>query len=340
MTTDGVVSPGVAAIDGFLTTIVTNTLANTNPNSLARGQELGCIGTFAQSSGGALSPTGSTGLATRYQSDLFAEYPEDIEVYGMSFNTTVLDWGVQGEITYRPNMPLQLDTDALSITAFAASCAWENFGNVADLYYSLQTIRSVCGQWNQTFQGYVREQVFNLDLGTTATYTRSNSVVAALGADLGVLLTEIGYVNMPDADHYKQASPNVTGIPRLQNQCTSGSDLPLGGVFALDPRTAEQCRPTEESAGIVLFGQLQYNNAFGTALGIRPTIAYQRGIDGRSPSPAGGFVEDNESLGLSVEVEYQAEWRATLSYTMYDGDVLYNRNIDRDFAAASVSYAF
>lgn len=336
----GADSIGVASITAALNGIVANTLANTNPNSLARGQELGCINQFAQSTGGALTPTGTTGLATRYQSALFAEYPEDIEVYGMSFNTTVLDWGVQGEIAFRPNMPMQLDTDSLAITAFAASCAWENFGNVADVYYGLQTIKSVCGQWNQTFHGYVREQVFNLDIGTTATYTRSNAVISALGADLGVLLTEIGYVNMPDADHYKQDNPHVTSIPRLANQCTSGSDLPLGGVFALDPRPAEQCRPTEESSGIVLLGQLQYNNAFGTALGLRPTIAYRRGIDGRSPSPAGSFVEDNESLGISVEVEYQAEWRASLGYTMFDGDVLYNRNVDRDFVSASVSYAF
>ena len=37
------------------------------------------------------------------------EYPEDIELFGISFNTTLGDWSIQGEVTYRPDMPLQVD---------------------------------------------------------------------------------------------------------------------------------------------------------------------------------------------------------------------------------------
>ena len=329
----------VPVLSVALAGVVNNALAKPD-GSLAQGMELGCIGNFAQSTGGALLGTGTVSVATRYQAAIVAEYPEDIEVYGLSFNTTLGGWGVQGEVAYRPNMPLQLDGDAISIAALAGSCAWENFAAVADIYYGLQTMKTRCGDWNQIFHGYVREQVTNLDIGTTATFTRSNAVVSALGADLGVLLTEIGMVHVPDAGRYKEAAPHVSGIPRLANQCTSGSDLPLGGVFSLDPRTAEQCRPTETSSGIVLFGQLQYNNVFGTAIGLRPTLAYQRGIDGRSPSPAGSFVEDNYSLGLSLIAEYQGSWRASLGYTAYGGDALYNRNVDRDYASFSISYAF
>ena len=307
-------------------------------HTLGNGYAIGCLSVLAQTvgSGGALLPTGASTIATRYQIGLVAQYPEDIEVYGLSFNTTAFGWGVQGEIAYRDSMPLQLDTDALPIAAIAASCAWENFSNTGDLFYAGQTIASTCsnhGVNGTVFDGFVREEVYNIDIGTTATFTRSNPMVSALGADLGVFLTELGYVNVPNAEDY------WTGT-RLANQCTSGSDLPLGSVFALDPRTAAECRPTEESSGIVLFGYLQYNNVFGSAIGLRPTFAYQRGIDGRSPSPAGSFIEDNESLSLSVTAEYQAKWTASLGYTMYDGDVLYNRNVDRDYLSASVSYAF
>ena len=316
--------------------IITSSVADSLDDTIAQGIGIGCVGVLAQATGGALMPTGASTTATRYQIGLTAQYPEDIEVYGLSFNTTLLGWGVQGEIAYRDNMPLQLDTDALSIQAIAASCAWENFAAVANIYYGLQTLKSTCSNHSENgtvFDGFVREEVYNIDIGTTATFTRSNPVVSALRADLGVFLTELGYVNVPNAEDYK------TGA-RLANQCTSGSDLPLGAVFALDPRTADACRPTEESSGIVLFGYLQYNNVFGSAIGLRPTFAYQRGIDGRSPSPAGSFIEDNESLSLSVTAEYQAKWTASLGYTMYDGDVLYNRNIDRDYLSASVSYAF
>ena len=328
-------------------------------SSLAASAIVGCMATYAQATAGLLLPTGASSIVTRYQIGLTAQYPEDIEVYGLSFNTTAFGWGVQGEIAYRDSMPLQVDTDALSIQAIAASCAWENFNAAAAQYYALQTLESTCGDFNKVFDGFVREKVYNIDIGTTATFTRSNPVVSALGADLGVFLTELGYVNVPNAEDY--TVPNAQAVPafgassrvkRLSNLCSSGTDLPLGGVFALDPRgplannaqdhtkPTEMCRPTEESSGIVLFGYLQYNNVFGSAIGLRPTFAYQRGIDGRSPSPAGSFIEDNESLSLSVTAEYQAKWTASLGYTMYDGDVLYNRNVDRDYLSASVSYAF
>lgn len=45
------------------------------------------------------------------------EYPEDIKMYGFSFNTTTGDISLQGEIAFRPNMPLQVDTQDLTFLA-------------------------------------------------------------------------------------------------------------------------------------------------------------------------------------------------------------------------------
>lgn len=50
---------------------------------------------------------------------LFLDYPEDIKMFGMSFNTTVGDISVSGEVAYRPDMPLQLST--VDLTLFALS---------------------------------------------------------------------------------------------------------------------------------------------------------------------------------------------------------------------------
>jgi hypothetical protein len=49
----------------------------------------------------------------RYQ----VEYPEDIQLFGFSFNTTVGDISLQGEIAYRPDMPLQVDLQDLTFHA-------------------------------------------------------------------------------------------------------------------------------------------------------------------------------------------------------------------------------
>lgn len=46
------------------------------------------------------------------------EYPENIRLYGLSFNTTVGDFSIQGEVAYRPNLPLQVDLQDLAFSAF------------------------------------------------------------------------------------------------------------------------------------------------------------------------------------------------------------------------------
>ena len=46
-------------------------------------------------------------------SSYFIEYPEGIELYGLSFNTSVGDYAVAGEISYRPNQPVQENTTNL-----------------------------------------------------------------------------------------------------------------------------------------------------------------------------------------------------------------------------------
>jgi hypothetical protein len=48
---------------------------------------------------------------------LFLDFPEDIQMFGLSFNTTLGGWSLAGEYAYRPNVPAQL---LLSDVVFAA----------------------------------------------------------------------------------------------------------------------------------------------------------------------------------------------------------------------------
>ena len=314
------------------------------------------IGSAFAAAGGLYLPTGAITPALRYGGSIFLEYPDDIEVVGLSFATTVLGWGVQGEVAYREEMPLQHDTDMVTISAIAGSCAWENFTGVKGLLYGQQLTPTRCGDYD-LYQGYSLEEVVHWDIGTTATFTRSNPVVNFLGADIAILLTEFQTIHVPGAEDYAvdltankadsvsntvEVLTNVAtkGAPRLATKCTSGSDLPLGGVLSLDPRTVDECRPTVDSSGALLYFQLQYNNVFGTPYSLSPTLVYRTGLDGMSPSPAGGWIEDQSVTGLSITAKKQGGIEARLGYTMYDGDVLYNQMIDRDQVSLSVNYAF
>src|SRR5690606_12765744 len=56
----------------------------------------------------------------------FFEHPEDIRLYGVSFGTDIGGTSVAGEISYRPNMPLQINTSDTSRMALLASAGQDN----------------------------------------------------------------------------------------------------------------------------------------------------------------------------------------------------------------------
>lgn len=329
------------------------------PNTYGRSFELACYSFLSAEATGTMAGSGDTavlgtgemvvGLGWGY-SDLVAEYP-DIEAWGFSAATTLLGWGVQGEVTYRPDMPLQIDTDSLTISALVTNCgfdgyggyltsgAFESYAEYADTaVFNNQAHGVSCGDTG-LISGYHREDVINWDIGTTATFTRSNPFIAALGADLGILLTEFAGVYVDEIDDTNGRFDEGAGIVSA-NICTSGSDLALKSVFSLDPRGTSECRATRSSYGGVLLARLQYNNAFGSPLTISPTLVVQHGIDGRSPSPAGVWREGIGRAGLSVDIDYQGQWTTSIGYTDYYGDKTYSRNGDQDFVSLSVKRGF
>ena len=47
----------------------------------------------------------------------FTEYPEDINLWGVSFNSNIGTWALSGEVSYRPKAPLQYDDVELLFAA-------------------------------------------------------------------------------------------------------------------------------------------------------------------------------------------------------------------------------
>jgi hypothetical protein len=50
--------------------------------------------------------------------DVMLEYPKNIQMYGLSFNTTFGDTAAQGEVAYRPKQPLQVALVDLAFAGF------------------------------------------------------------------------------------------------------------------------------------------------------------------------------------------------------------------------------
>lgn len=58
---------------------------------------------------------------------VFVEYPENIQMYGVSFNTTLGDWAYSGEFAYRPKLPVQIHTVDLTLAAVSPAFPNDDF---------------------------------------------------------------------------------------------------------------------------------------------------------------------------------------------------------------------
>ncbi len=59
------------------------------------------------------------------------DYPKNIQLYGVSFNTTFGDYSIQGEVAYRPNLPVQVSVIDVAFAAaqpFLTRCHDETVG--------------------------------------------------------------------------------------------------------------------------------------------------------------------------------------------------------------------
>jgi hypothetical protein len=191
-------------------------------------------------------------------------------------------------------------------------------------------------------QGYFFNEMFTAQVGTTATFTPSEWWMEAIGADLGVFVTELGMVHVPNVeDTYINdlASPTLAGT-QYQNTGCQGSDLPLGGFLGLSAAPSRSCRPTSTSAGYVLLGRVSYNNAFNSGFTLSPTVTFSHDFYGTTPAPYGNYMQDRMSGSVSMGAELNNNLRLNLGYTNFWGGHINNKAADQDFVSFSAQYSF
>jgi Protein of unknown function (DUF1302) len=304
---------------------------------------------------------GSELLSATNNMSVYFEYPEDIQQLAMSFNTVIGGWGVQGEFSYRRNAPFQLDTDQLTIASAFTQCASWGVGTSGQAFQLIQTLKQYNCPYNddltqtaaqkaaaglapglQDLSGYIRNDMYTASFGSTATFSSSDWLVEAVGSDLGILVTEVGLVFVPNVEDTwidNLASPLLAG-PQYQNTGCQGTDLPLGGFLDLRDASSEQCRPTDFSAGLVLLYRLDYNNAFDTGFVVSPQLTYSWDFEGTTPAPYGNFLEDRQAVSLGVTGTLNNNFRIGASYTNFFSGHINSKARDQDFASLTASYSF
>jgi len=253
----------------------------------------------------------------------FTAYPEDIKLYGVSWNATLGTSGIafQGEVSYRQDQPYQVDD--VEVLFAALSPLSPTFADASQI-----TNGTPLG-FEETLLGY--RLLDSSQLQFTLTKIFSNF----LGADQGVLLTEFGFnkvFDMPDKDELRFEGPGTytSGNPAMS--------LP-GGAHAGKPFEEPEHFADDFSWGYRLVGRLTYNNALG-AWSLAPRFAWQHDVDGVTPGPGGSFIDGRRAFTIGIQAGYQNAWQVDLSYTTFSGASRYNLINDRDFIGGFIKYSF
>ncbi|HMB59721.1 MAG TPA: DUF1302 domain-containing protein [Xanthomonadales bacterium] len=252
----------------------------------------------------------------------WTEYPEDIHLYGISFNTTVGTWSLGGEVSYRPNQPMQIDD--VEVLFAGLSPLNPLIPAPANRFYSQ------LGDYGpgEYIQGFERIKMVQAQMTTTKLWGPDNFFKAGQVA----FVAELGY-NHSDLPPQEWLRFNGDGTD------TGGGPDYQEGYFR-NPITQPGGFPTNSSWGYRLLMRADYYNAFGTSVTISPSIGWAHDFSGTTPGPGGSFIENRKQLTLGLSFLYLQEWTFDLSYTTYFGAGLYNLLQDRDFVGASVRYSF
>jgi hypothetical protein len=255
----------------------------------------------------------------------FDEYPKDIHLYGLSFSTQLEGPGValQGELSYRPNQPLQIDAVELLYAGLTP------LNELIPAPYN--RFLSQLGTYNvgDYIQGYERHKVSQLQFTATKVIGPENW----FRADQLLIIGEAGGTKVWNLPAQSVLRYNSDGTD------TGGGPDVLSGN-ANNPETQHDGFPTPFSWGYRVAARADYNNAFGTAFTVSPRIAFNHDVNGTSPGPGGNFIDGRKSLTVGVEANYLNRWALDLSYTNYFGGGQFNLISDRDFVAFVAKYSF
>lgn len=259
----------------------------------------------------------------------FAEYPEDIRLYGLSFNTQgPAGIAIQGEWSYRPNQPVQLATTEVILAAGGlANNITGNDTQAASVFPGTE------------IRGFRRIQMNQIQTTLTKAFGPT------FGANQLIVVGEIGLTHLDLPDDLLFAGPGVF-LPAQGSSTatTSGSNQPGNDGYA-----------TRNSWGYRVLARMDFNNAIGAAT-LSPRVALSHDVDGVGPT----FNEDAKAITVGVGYNLRQVWQADLAYTSFYGGRTYagvdpgavpagqspsfatsaNPLKDRDFIALTLSYAF
>lgn len=296
---------------------------------------------------------------------LIVEYPENIRMFGMSFNTTVGDFALSGEYAYRPNLPLQVHSTDLVFALLQPGFPDQDIAVVPGTtlpgrrtavpdflsQYRNPGCSQVRGGANpcvvagQYIQGFEQAKIGQAGMTLLKTIGGDNP----LAATQITLLLELGHTqvfDLPSLDqlqfngagtdtHISAAIDGTPGINPLDVRTTAGDPTTNRSAANLRQNPTSQAQVdisgfgTEQSYGYRFVTLTRYDSAlFGANVELLNGIFHD--VEGVGPGLGQNFVEGRKTILSGIRVDYLSRFIGELRYSWYTGGGLRDQIRDRD----------
>jgi len=248
-------------------------------------------------------------------------FPEDLQYYGASFATNIGGTAVSGEISYKPDTPIQINGPELLNGVLSESPLFP---------YSSRVLAAGRGE---EIRGYDEFDVTQMQITALHFFER------VLGASRLTVIGEAGIIftdGIEDADQ-RYGRNSVFGLGDFDlGGGTNCTNLQAAGAIGADCEADGYV--TDSAWGYRIRGVLEYTNVFA-GISLKPTIDWQHDVNGYSPDPGQQFNEGAKSFGVSLEALYQQKYSMTLGYRAFSGG---SHNIleDKDFLSLNFAVSY
>ena len=261
------------------------------------------------------------------------DYPEDIKLYGLSFNTTIGETAFAGEFAFRKDEPLQIDDVELLYTAMPEQLALAgirpDFAGISQMSFG-DAISSVAA--GEVAQGYIERDTSQFQ------FTATHLFGPSLGADSWAVVGEVGAVKIHDMPDYDEMRLNVSGTGRSGVITGPGTTDYTTLQLGLSNGPEEKSFATASSWGYRLIAKGDYFNLYN-GINFSPRFVFSHDVNGNTPDPMFLFIEDRKSLGVTMNFNYQDAWSLDVSYNSFWGGGDINTFSDRDYVSFNLKYS-
>lgn len=292
---------------------------------------------------------------------VFLDYPEDIHMLGVSFNTNIGSWAVSGEYSYRPNLPLQVqisdvvfgglqpalpanDQDLTSVAAplgipnlpippvITLPGAGSAFPGFLTKYRGITEVKA-----NQLIRGYERFKVGQIDITGIKAFSTN-----PFGADQILLILEAGATQIYNLPPLNQLQIEAgVAYDTHHGPGADGTGTPDGqpDTRHINPTQQNSGFATRFSWGLRSITLMEYNDVmFGWTF--KPQIILLHDMTGIAPSPNQNFIAGRSQAVVGTDINFTQNLTGHFQYEWYWGGGRNNSLSDRDNMAISVAYSF